>query len=172
MQASSTAMVALESAAKLSSDSGGQGQTQWTEPVLSRASQKPPARSPGRSGSGDCEGNHQKLLSTIVATGQVATRGSFRNGDRRNNASVRVHAGALWNESGSGSGAGNHVWKRVGLLLDVLGRMEVWLAHHGRAGLTAEDRAILAPRFEKLSRDAASVATLSQDLVNEMKTAA
>ena len=33
---------------------------------------------------------------------------------------------------------GNRVWKRVGLLLDVLGRMEVWLAHHGRTGLTRE----------------------------------
>jgi ParB-like chromosome segregation protein Spo0J len=70
------------------------------------------------------------------------------------------------------SEAGNQVWKRVGLLLDVLGRMEVWLAHHGRAGLTPEDRAILAPRFEKLSRDAASVAALSRDLVTEMKPAA
>jgi ParB family transcriptional regulator, chromosome partitioning protein len=70
------------------------------------------------------------------------------------------------------SEAGNHVWKRIGLLLDVMGRMEVWLAHHGRAGLTAEDRVILAPRFEKLARDAASVAALSRDLVNEMKTAA
>ena len=69
------------------------------------------------------------------------------------------------------SEAGNHVWKRVGLLLDVLGRMEVWLAHHGRAGLTAEDRVILAPRFERLSRDARSVAALSLDLVNELKTA-
>ena len=69
------------------------------------------------------------------------------------------------------SEAGNHVWKRVGLLLDMLGRMEVWLAHHGRAGLTAEDHAILAPRFEKLSRDAGSVAALSLDLVNELKTA-
>ena len=69
------------------------------------------------------------------------------------------------------SEAGNHVWKRVGLLLDVLGRMEVWLAHYGRAGLTAEDHAILAPRFEKLSRDARSVAALSLDLVNELKTA-
>lgn len=69
------------------------------------------------------------------------------------------------------SEAGNHVWKRVGLLLDVLGRMEVWLAHHGRAGLTAEDRVILAPRFEKLSRDARSVAALSLDLVSELKTA-
>jgi hypothetical protein len=67
------------------------------------------------------------------------------------------------------SEAGNHVWKRVGLLLDVLGRMEVWLAHHGRAGLTAEDRVILAPRFEKLSRDASSVALLSRDLVSELK---
>jgi len=70
------------------------------------------------------------------------------------------------------SDAGNQVWKRAGLLLDVLGRMEVWLAHHGRAGLTAEDRAILAPRFERLSRDAASVSALSRDLVDEMKTAA
>jgi ParB-like chromosome segregation protein Spo0J len=68
------------------------------------------------------------------------------------------------------SEAGNQVWKRVGLLLDVLGRMEVWLAHHGRAGLTAEDRVILAPRFEKLSRDAGSVALLSRDLVIELKT--
>ncbi len=70
------------------------------------------------------------------------------------------------------SEAGNHVWKRIGLLLDVLGRMEVWLAHHGRAGLTPEDRAVLAPRFERLSRDAASVAALSLDLVSEMKAAA
>jgi hypothetical protein len=69
------------------------------------------------------------------------------------------------------SDAGNHVWKRVGLLLDVLGRMEVWLAHYGRSGLTAEDRVMLAPRFEKLSRDAGSVAALSSDLVNELKTA-
>jgi len=68
------------------------------------------------------------------------------------------------------SEAGNHVWKRVGLLLDVLGRMEVWLAHHGRAGLTPEDRVVLAPRFQKLSRDAGSVAALSLDLVSELKT--
>jgi ParB/RepB/Spo0J family partition protein len=67
------------------------------------------------------------------------------------------------------SEAGNQVWKRVGLLLDVLGRMEVWLAHHGRAGLTAEDRVILAPRFKKLSGDASSVALLSRDLVTELE---
>jgi ParB/RepB/Spo0J family partition protein len=67
------------------------------------------------------------------------------------------------------SETGNQVWKRVGLLLDVLGRMEVWLAHHGRAGLTAEDRVILAPRFERLSRDAGSVALLSRDLASEFQ---
>jgi hypothetical protein len=66
------------------------------------------------------------------------------------------------------SESGNRVWKRIGLLLDVLGRMEVWLAHHGRAGLTAEDRVILAPRFEKLSCDARSVALLSRDLAGEL----
>jgi ParB-like chromosome segregation protein Spo0J len=69
------------------------------------------------------------------------------------------------------SEAGNHLWKRVGLLLDLLGRMEVWLSHQGRSVLTAEDRVILTPRFEKLARDATSVAALSSDLVNELKTA-
>jgi ParB-like chromosome segregation protein Spo0J len=67
------------------------------------------------------------------------------------------------------SEAGNQVWKRVGLLLDVLGRMEVWLAHQGRTGLTPEDRVILSPRFQKLSRDARSVAALSQDFVSELE---
>lgn len=64
---------------------------------------------------------------------------------------------------------GNRVWKRVGLLLDVLGRMEVWLAHHGRTGLTPEDRAILSPRFQRLARAAGSVAALSQDFVTELE---
>lgn len=67
------------------------------------------------------------------------------------------------------SEAGNHVWKRVGLLLDVLNRMEVWLAHQGRTGLTKEDRVILLPRFQKLARDAGSVAALSQDFVGELE---
>jgi ParB-like chromosome segregation protein Spo0J len=69
------------------------------------------------------------------------------------------------------SEAGNQVWKRVGLLLDVLGRMEVWLAHHGRTGLTPEDRLILLPRFQRLARDAGSVAALSQDFVGELERA-
>ena len=69
------------------------------------------------------------------------------------------------------SEAGNQVWKRVGLLLDVLGRMEVWLAHHGRTGLTPEDRLILLPRFQRLARDAGSVAVLSRDFVGELERA-
>ena len=44
---------------------------------------------------------------------------------------------------------GKRVWTRVGLLMDVLGRMEVWLAHHGHNWLTAQDRSILAPRFQR-----------------------
>jgi ParB-like chromosome segregation protein Spo0J len=67
------------------------------------------------------------------------------------------------------SEAGNQVWKRVGALLDMLGRMEVWLAHRGRTGLTPGDRTILSPRFERLSRDAGSVALLSKDLVTELE---
>jgi ParB-like chromosome segregation protein Spo0J len=69
------------------------------------------------------------------------------------------------------SEAGNQVWKRVGLLLDVLGRMEVWLAHQGRTGLTPEDRVLLLPRFQRLARDAGSVAALSQDFVGELERA-
>jgi ParB-like chromosome segregation protein Spo0J len=69
------------------------------------------------------------------------------------------------------SEAGNQVWKRVGLLLDVLGRMEVWLAHQGRTGLTPEDRLILLPRFQRLARDAGSVAALSRDFVGELERA-
>jgi hypothetical protein len=63
------------------------------------------------------------------------------------------------------------VWKRVAMLLDVLGRMEVWLAHQGRTGLTPEDRVILLPRFQRLSRDAGSVAALSRDFVGELDRA-
>jgi ParB-like chromosome segregation protein Spo0J len=69
------------------------------------------------------------------------------------------------------SEAGNQVWKRVGMLLDVLGRMEVWLAHQGRTGLTPEDCVILLPRFQRLARDAGSVAALSQDFVGELERA-
>jgi ParB-like chromosome segregation protein Spo0J len=69
------------------------------------------------------------------------------------------------------SEAGNQVGKRLGVLLDLLGRMEVWLAHRGRTGLTPEDRVVLSPRFQRLGHEAASVAALSQDLVSELERA-
>jgi hypothetical protein len=67
------------------------------------------------------------------------------------------------------SKAGHQVGERLGLLLDLLGRMEVWLAHRGRTGLTPEDRVVLSPRFQRLAREAAAVAALSQDLVSELE---
>lgn len=66
------------------------------------------------------------------------------------------------------SPAGSQVWKRLGMLLEMLARMEGWLTHQGLAGLTAKDRQVLAPRFERLSRDAMSVATLSRDLIGQI----
>jgi ParB-like chromosome segregation protein Spo0J len=67
------------------------------------------------------------------------------------------------------SDAGNQVGKRLGILLGLLGRMEVWLAHRGRTELTPEDRVVLLPRLQRLAREAASVAALSQDLVGELE---
>jgi ParB-like chromosome segregation protein Spo0J len=67
------------------------------------------------------------------------------------------------------SQTGNEVFKRVGVLIELLAKMEVWLATRGRAALTPGDVIILRPRFERLARDAASVATFSQDLVSELQ---
>lgn len=61
------------------------------------------------------------------------------------------------------SGFGNQVWKRLGILLDMLGRMESWLTHHGRAAVTPKDRDGLAPRFARLAREATAVAGLARD---------
>lgn len=66
------------------------------------------------------------------------------------------------------SPAGSQVWRRLGMLLELLARMEIWLSREGRAGLTPKDRQVLAPRFERLTRDATSVAMLSKDLVAEL----
>jgi ParB-like chromosome segregation protein Spo0J len=66
---------------------------------------------------------------------------------------------------------GNEVFKRLGILIEMLARMEVWLTSQGRAGLARGDHEILRPRFERLARDAASVASLSQDLIAELKIA-
>lgn len=65
------------------------------------------------------------------------------------------------------SPAGNRIFQQLGTLLRQLARMEVWLAHQGRTAITAEDRRLLQSRFERLSRDAASVAALSADMAME-----
>jgi ParB-like chromosome segregation protein Spo0J len=82
----------------------------------------------------------------------------------------QLKGGALLARDPRLSETGNQVWKRVGVLLDMLGRMEVWLAHHGRAGLTPGDRSILSPRFQRLAQDAGSVAALSRDLISELES--
>jgi ParB-like chromosome segregation protein Spo0J len=69
------------------------------------------------------------------------------------------------------SQTGNEVFKRLGILLEMLARMEVWLTTRGRSALTPGDQDILRPRFEKLARDASSVAALSQDIVRELQPA-
>jgi len=68
------------------------------------------------------------------------------------------------------SSAGNRVAKQLGLLLDLLGRMENWLCHHGRGAGTRCDRGPLRPGFERLSRDARSVAEQTDDFLAELAT--
>jgi hypothetical protein len=48
--------------------------------------------------------------------------------------------------------------------------METWLRSQGRAGLTPCDRLVLTPGFDRLARDAQSVAVLAQDLIGELHT--
>jgi len=66
------------------------------------------------------------------------------------------------------SPAGNRVARRLADVLEGLGRMETWLKSQGRAGLTPCDRSVLTPGFDRLARDAQSVAVLAQDLVGEL----
>jgi hypothetical protein len=70
------------------------------------------------------------------------------------------------------SEAGNHVWKRVGLLLDVLGHMEVWLARRGRAALTAENRAIRGRVLKICCVTPPRWGGAEPNLINEMKPVA
>jgi ParB-like chromosome segregation protein Spo0J len=67
------------------------------------------------------------------------------------------------------SSAGNRISKQLGYLLDQLARMENWLQHRGRAELTACDRGPLVPGFLRLSREARSVAELTDDFLLELK---
>jgi ParB-like chromosome segregation protein Spo0J len=66
------------------------------------------------------------------------------------------------------SQTGNELFKRLGLLMELLAKMEVWLTTRGCPALTPGDHAILRLHFERLARDAASVAALSKDIVSEL----
>lgn len=63
---------------------------------------------------------------------------------------------------------GNRVRGRLGSLLDGLSHMENWLRHSGRAQLSQQDGRLLRCGFERLSRDARSVADLSEALTGEL----
>jgi len=62
------------------------------------------------------------------------------------------------------SPAANRLARQVGMLLDLLGRLENWQRHPGLAELKRDDRRLLAPQFTLMARDARRVADLSDDL--------
>jgi hypothetical protein len=64
---------------------------------------------------------------------------------------------------------GNRVARQLAQLLDHLDRMERWLAGHGSSGLTACETDLLAERFGRLGRAAATVAALATDEYQEMQ---
>lgn len=66
------------------------------------------------------------------------------------------------------SAAGNRVLRQLAGLLGGLGRMENWLRHPGRADLAPCDRGVLSPSFQRLARDARTVAELTEDLLTEI----
>jgi ParB-like chromosome segregation protein Spo0J len=62
------------------------------------------------------------------------------------------------------SPAANRLARQLGLLLDLLSRVENWQRHPGLAELQRDDRRLLAPQFTRLARDARAVANLVDDL--------
>jgi ParB-like chromosome segregation protein Spo0J len=62
------------------------------------------------------------------------------------------------------SPAGNRLARQLGLLVDLLGRVESWQRHPGLAELKRDDRCLLAPQFGRLAQAARRVA----DLVDEL----
>jgi ParB-like chromosome segregation protein Spo0J len=62
------------------------------------------------------------------------------------------------------SPAGNRLARQLGLLLDLLSRLENWQRHPGLAELKRDDRRLLAPQFTRLARNARSVANLVDEL--------
>jgi ParB-like chromosome segregation protein Spo0J len=67
------------------------------------------------------------------------------------------------------SARGNRVSKQLAVLLDRLAWAENFLECHGGTSLTAADRLVLGPLFQRLSRDAKSVADGAADLAVEMQ---
>ena len=136
---------------------GSQGQGRSTGGLLSPTAARQIVRLP--------EGNHTEVLESIrretLTTAEMAGVVDLWFGcaaeQRQQEYLLRHPREALSQAKGTLPTAhdprlsedGNRVWKRVGLQLDALGRMEVWLAHHGHTGLTAQDRTILAPRFQR-----------------------
>jgi ParB-like chromosome segregation protein Spo0J len=70
------------------------------------------------------------------------------------------------------SPAGDQIWRRLGMVLELLARMDGWLAQRALSRLPPRDQRVLAPRVARLARDARSVALLAQDLVSEKRPAA
>jgi len=64
---------------------------------------------------------------------------------------------------------GNHVARRLAMLLDHLSRMENWLRHEARAQLTAGDRSLLVDGFSRLAREGSEVCVLTEELVHQMR---
>jgi ParB-like chromosome segregation protein Spo0J len=65
------------------------------------------------------------------------------------------------------SPGGNRVARQLRYLLDALSGMENWLRYPGLAELKRSDRVLLLPRFERLGREAQSVAMLVADLLRQ-----
>ena len=76
---------------------------------------------------------------------------------------TQAHARCLPSRDPRLSALGNQVWKRVGLLIEWLTRMEGWLTHEGRASVTPQDCVVLSPRFARLAGVASTVAALARD---------
>jgi ParB-like chromosome segregation protein Spo0J len=62
------------------------------------------------------------------------------------------------------SPAGNRLARQVGMLRDLLGRVENWQRHPGLAELRREDRRLLAPQLTLLACDAHRVGNLIDDV--------
>jgi ParB-like chromosome segregation protein Spo0J len=83
--------------------------------------------------------------------------------DAPREALTQAHSRCLPSRDPRLSTIGNQVWKRLGLLIEWLTRMEGWLTHEGRASVTPQDGVVLGPRFTQLAGVASAVATLARD---------